>query len=85
MTAKEVADAWKPLGDEIKIGYIVETQEDYDNDTRGTKNQRLEKIMCNGEPLWVGTHGWGTVEKMNELKAALSKRDWSLSISEIEE
>lgn len=85
LSAKEVADKWKMLGTEIKIGYIIETQEDYNNDTRTTKEDRLENIVCNGEPLWVGTHGWGTVEKMNELKAALSKRNWGLSISEIQE
>ena len=85
LSAKEVADKWKMLGNEINISYIVETQEDYNNDTRNTKDRRLEKIICNGEPLWVGTHGWGTVEKMNELKAALSKRNWGLSISEIQE
>ena len=85
LSAKEVAATWKMLGNEININYIVETQEDYNNDTRTTKNDRLEKIVCNGEPLWVGTHGWGTVEKMNELKAALSKRNWGLSISEIQE
>lgn len=85
LSAKEVADKWKMLGNEINISYIVETQEDYNNDTRNTKDRRLKKIICNGEPLWVGTHGWGTVEKMNELKAALSKRNWGLSISEIQE
>lgn len=85
LSAKEVADKWKMLGNEINISYIVETQEDYNNDTRNTKDSRLKKIICNGEPLWVGTHGWGTVEKMNELKAALSKRNWGLSISEIQE
>ena len=85
LSAEEVAATWKMLGNEINISYIIETQEDYDNDTRNTKDIRLEKIICNGEPLWVGTHGWGTVEKMNELKAALSKRNWGLSISEIQE
>lgn len=85
LSAKEVADKWKMLGNEINISYIVETQEDYNNDTRNTKDRLLKKIICNGEPLWVGTHGWGTVEKMNELKAALSKRNWGLSISEIQE
>lgn len=85
LSAEEVAATWKMLGNEINISYIVETQEDYNNDTRNTKDRRLEKIICNGEPLWVGTHGWGTVEKMNELKAALSKRNWGLSISEIQE
>ena len=85
LSAKEIAATWKMLGNEINISYIVETQEDYNNDTRNTKDSRLEKIICNGEPLWVGTHGWGTVEKMNELKAALSKRNWGLSISEIQE
>lgn len=85
LSAEEVAATWKMLGNEINISYIVETQEDYNNDTRNTKDRRLEKIICNGEPLWVGTHGWGTVEKMNELKAALSKRNWGLSISEIRE
>ena len=85
LSAKEIAATWKMLGNEINISYIVETQEDYNNDTRNTKDRRLEKIICNGEPLWVGTHGWGTVEKMNELKAALSKRNWGLSISEIQE
>ena len=85
LSAEEVAATWKMLGNEINISYIVETQEDYNNDTRNTKDSRLEKIICNGEPLWVGTHGWGTVEKMNELKAALSKRNWGLSISEIQE
>ena len=85
LSAKEIAATWKMLGNEINISYIVETQEDYNNDTRNTKDRRLEKIICNGEPLWVGTHGWGTIEKMNELKAALSKRNWGLSISEIQE
>ena len=85
LSAKEIAATWKMLGNEINISYIVETQEDYNNDTRNTKDSRLEKIICNGEPLWVGTHGWGTIEKMNELKAALSKRNWGLSISEIQE
>lgn len=85
LSAEEVAATWKMLGNEINISHIVETQEDYNNDTRNTKDRRLEKIICNGEPLWVGTHGWGTVEKMNELKAALSKRNWGLSISEIQE
>lgn len=85
LSVEEVAATWKMLGNEINISYIVETQEDYNNDTRNTKDHRLEKIICNGEPLWVGTHGWGTVEKMNELKAALSKRNWGLSISEIQE
>lgn len=85
LSAKEVADKWKVLGSEIKIGYIIETQEDYNNDTRNTKDRRLEKIICNGEPLWVGTHGWGTIETMNALKAALLKRNWGLSISEIQE
>lgn len=85
LSAEEVAATWKMLGNEINISYIVETQEDYNNDTRNTKDSRLEKIICNGEPLWIGTHGWGTVEKMNELKAALSKRNWGLSISEIQE
>lgn len=85
LSAEEVAATWKMLGNEINISYIVETQEDYNNDTRNTKDRRLEKIICNGGPLWVGTHGWGTVEKMNELKAALSKRNWGLSISEIQE
>lgn len=85
LSAEEVAATWKMLGNEINISYIVETQEDYNNDTRNTKDRRLEKIICNGEPLWVGTHGWETVEKMNELKAALSKRNWGLSISEIQE
>lgn len=85
LSAEEVAATWKMLGDEINISYIVETQEDYNKDTRDTKDRRLEKIICNGEPLWVGTHGWGTVEKMNELKAALLKRNWGLSISEIQE
>ena len=85
LSAEEVAATWKMLGNEINISYIVETQEDYNNDTRNTKDRRLEKIICNGEPLWVGTHGWGTGEKMNELKAALSKRNWGLSISEIQE
>lgn len=86
LSAEEVAATWKMLGNEINISYIIETQEDYNNDTRNnTKDRRLEKIICNGEPLWVGTHGWGTVEKMNELKAALSKRNWGLSISEIQE
>ena len=85
LSAEEVAAKWKMLGNEININYIVETQEGYINDTRNTKDRRLEKIICNGEPLWVGTHGWGTVEKMNELKAALSKRNWGLSISEIQE
>ena len=83
MSASEVAEAWKRLGEEINIGYIAETQEDYDNDTRTTKDVRLHKIMCNGEPLWIGTHGWGTVEKMNELQTALSNRDWNLTISEV--
>ena len=85
LSAEEIAATWKMLGNEINISYIVETQEDYNNDTLNTKDRRLEKIICNGEPLWVGTHGWGTVEKMNELKAALSKRNWGLSISEIQE
>lgn len=85
LSAEEIAATWKMLGNEINISYIVETQEDYNNDTRNTKDRRLEKIICNGEPLWVGTHGWGTIEKMNELKAALSKRNWGLSISEIQE
>lgn len=85
LSAEKVAATWKMLGNEINISYIVETQEDYNNDPRNTKDRRLEKIICNGEPLWVGTHGWGTVEKMNELKAALSKRNWGLSISEIQE
>lgn len=85
LSAEEVAATWKMLGNEINISHIVETQEGYNNDTRNTKDRRLEKIICNGEPLWVGTHGWGTVEKMNELKAALSKRNWGLSISEIQE
>ena len=85
LSAEEVAATWKMLGNEINISYIVETQEDYNNDTRNTKDRLLKKIICNGEPLWVGTHGWGTVEKMNELKAALSKRNWGLSISEIQE
>lgn len=62
LSAEEVAATWKMLGNEINISYIVETQEDYNNDTRNTKDRRLEKIICNGEPLWVGTHGWGTVE-----------------------
>lgn len=85
LSAEEIAATWKMLGNEINISYIVETQEDYNNDTRNTKDRRLEKIICNGEPLWVGTHGWGTIEKMNELKVALSKRNWGLSISEIQE
>lgn len=85
LSAEKVAATWKMLGNEINISYIVETQEDYNNDPRNTKDRRLEKIICNGEPLWVGTHGWGTVEKMNELKAALSKQNWGLSISEIQE
>ena len=85
LSAEEIAATWKMLGNEINISYIVETQEDYNNDTRNTKDRRLEKIICNGKPLWVGTHGWGTIEKMNELKAALSKRNWGLSISEIQE
>lgn len=85
LSAEEIAATWKMLGNEINISYIVETQEDYNNDTRKTKDRRLEKIICNGKPLWVGTHGWGTIEKMNELKAALSKRNWGLSISEIQE
>ena len=85
LSAEEVAATWKMLGNEINISYIVETQEDYNNDPRNTKDIRLEKIICNGEPLWVGTHGWGTVKKMNELKAALLKRNWGLSISEIQE
>ena len=73
LSAEEVAATWKMLGNEINISYIVETQEDYNNDTRNTKDRRLEKIICNGEPLWVGTHGWGTVEKMNELKGSSVK------------
>ncbi len=83
MSASEVAEAWKQLGKEINISYIAETQEDYNNDPRTTKDMRLQKIMCNDEPLWIGTHGWGTLDKMNELQAALSKRDWNLTISEV--
>lgn len=72
---------WKPLEDEIKIKPLIETQEDYNNDGRGTKDGRMLKTMCCEEPLWVTTQ-W-TVIQVDALKAALSKRNWNLSISEV--
>lgn len=79
MTAKEVVAEWKPLS--YLVTHFIETQEEYDK--RQDKKKRVSIIVHNGDNIYVSTNGWGGKSKMEELKNALSKKDWGLQISEV--
>lgn len=79
MTAKEVVAEWKPLS--YLVNHFIETQEEFDR--RQDKKDRMAVIVHNGDNIYVSTNGWGGKSKMEELKDALSKKDWGLQISEV--
>ena len=79
MTAKEVVAEWKPLS--YLVTHFIETQEEYDK--RQDKKKRVSIIVHNGDNIYVSTNGWGGKSKMEELKNALSKKDWGLQIAEV--
>lgn len=78
MTAKEVVSEWKPLS---LVSHFIETQEEFDK--RQDKKDRMNVIVHNGDNIYVSRDGWGGKSKMEELKDALSKKDWGLQISEV--
>lgn len=78
MTAKEVVAEWKPLN---LVNHFIETQEEFDK--RQDKKDRMNVIVHNGDNIYVSRNGWGGKSKMEELKDALSKKDWGLQISEV--
>lgn len=79
MTAKEVVAEWKPLS--YLVTHFIETQEEYDK--RQDKKKRVSIIVHNGDNIYVSTNGWGGKSKMEELKNALSEKDWGLQIAEV--
>ena len=79
MTAKEVVAEWKPLS--YLVNHFIETQEEFDR--RQDKKDRMAVIVHNGGNIYVSTNGWGGKSKMEELKDALSKKDWGLQIAEV--
>lgn len=79
MSADEVVMNWRNLGN--LVSHFIETQAEYDARTDNSK--RSNRIECNGNYIYVAWNGWGGTEKMNELKKAIDKQDWGLSIQEI--
>ena len=79
MSAYEVVMNWRNLGN--FVSHFIETQAEYDARTDNSK--RSNRIECNGNYIYVAWNGWGGTEKMNELKEAIDKQDWGLSIQEI--
>lgn len=78
MSADEVVMNWRSLGN--LVSHFIETQAEYDARTDNSK--RSNRIECNGNYIYVAWNGWGGTEKMNELKKAIDKQDWGLSIQE---
>lgn len=78
MSADEVVMNWRNLGN--LVSHFIETQAEYDARTDNSK--RSNRIECNGNYIYVAWNGWGGTEKMNELKKAIDKQDWGLSIQE---
>lgn len=82
LTPLQIIDKWKPLGH--LVPHFIETQDEYNQRViKEGKQSRANEIICNGEPIYVSTHGWGTKQKMEELKMALAENNLGLDISPI--
>lgn len=82
LTPFQIIDKWKPLGH--LVPHFIETQDEYNQRViKEGKQSRANEIICNGEPIYVSTHGWGTKQKMEELKMALAENNLGLDISPI--
>ena len=78
MSASEVVDIWKSLGN--FVSHFIETQEDYDK--RTDKSPRVNAIQCNGETIYVSTNGWGGQGIMDSLINAIPV-DWNLKVEKL--
>ena len=81
MSASEVIDEWKQLGN--IVSHFIESQEEFEQ--RKDENPRVNTIECNGDPIYISTNGWGGTDKMKELKKAVEGKDWNLKITEYPE
>lgn len=78
MSASEVVDIWKSLGN--FVSHFIETQEDYDK--RTDKSPRVNSIQCNGETIYISTNGWGGQGIMDSLINAIPE-DWNLKVEKL--
>lgn len=78
MSASEVVDIWKSLGN--FVSHFIETQEDYAK--RTDKSPRVNAIECNGENIYVSTNGWGGQGIMDSLINAIPE-DWNLKVEKL--
>lgn len=81
MSASEVVDTWKSLGSFVP--HFIATEVEYENnDTRKDKQDRVKVIQCNGENIYVSTHGWGGQGIMDSLINAIPE-DWNLKVEKL--
>ena len=83
MSASEVIEKWSPLKNIVP--HFMETEADYNQrvNVEG-KQPRAYELDCNGEKLYVSSHDWGTLARMEELRNALLKADLGVNIQKVE-
>jgi hypothetical protein len=80
LTADQVVENWKSLGN--LVSHFIETQEEYNARQDSEKSKRSNAVQCGSSQIYVAWNGWGTKEKMDELKKAIESKDWGLTIEE---
>ena len=78
LTATEVVNNWKSLG--TFVPHFIETKDEYDK--RTDKEPRVETIDCNGEKIYVSTHGWKGKVIINNLISAIPA-EWNLKVEKV--
>ncbi|SKB46110.1 McrB family protein [Macellibacteroides fermentans] len=78
MSAQEVVDKWKSLGQ--FVSHFIETQAEFD---KRTDKARKEDVKIGSEFIYVSTNGWGGKGIMDKLINAIPK-DWNLNVEEVQ-
>lgn len=78
MSAQEVVDKWKSLGQ--FVSHFIETQAEFD---KRTDKPRKEDIKIGSEFIYVSTNGWGGQGIMDKLINAIPK-DWNLNVEKVQ-
>lgn len=78
MSAQEVVDKWKSLGQ--FVSHFIETQAEFD---KRTDKPRKEDVKIGSEFIYVSTNGWGGKGIMDKLINAIPK-DWNLNVEEVQ-
>lgn len=82
MSAPDVVKQWQQFPSPVH--HFIELQKEYNLRTEDGK-KRAKAVLCNGENIYVGIHGWAGVQKIQELQDAIAAQGWPWKITPAED